>query len=520
MFCNVFNDRSFEAFAQEPEPIHPRKSGFNSPSTVDSEMAASFNKQSDDKENCYLLLKNFPSGVTEKDVWKLFQDSLSLEKVIILPKINNVYLKFTSRIEIRNLIASNEQCPMVFKGQKIKMCSVLKLPLDLNGGSRVVLLTLYDHKIEVTAQTVFQIFKENYQPLRIIIFKKKNFQVFMEFNSLEEAHGFREEYDNINLKGFFFVKVQFTKKNALNVVRNTPFEHDFTLHQAIHCPTADFDSSWNFAQPTPLNLIPSLQNFDDFMDSNMSQQSKVSSRPILSESSKASPPGEKKDCFHVLMIQNLPQELKHKKIFNLFSLYGNIDKIAVDSSKNRAWVFYHSQFEQMTAHHCLDKLELFNLVLCITPSTVPKKDAKKLAEFPNMVSYKKNNDSKNVPALSKLRVINKPMKVLYVFNISHSASLEIIKSLFESHAPVLDIFYSNDSRNSALVYFKDVAAAARILCLFKNTNLIDKSLKINFANGNLLKGKDQAQKKNKFVSLQNFNQVDTLVDFDNLKFCC
>ena len=50
-----------------------------------------------------------------------------------------------------------------------------------------------------------------------------------------------------------------------------------------------------------------------------------------------------------------------------------------------------------------------------------------------------------------------------------------------------NIYYLNESKNSALVFFEKVEQAVKILCLFKNMTLIDKNLKINFANQNLVR---------------------------------
>jgi len=212
MFCNGLNDTSFDAWAPEQETLQTHPSGLASPMSVDSQVKQHILLKAEDKENCYLLVKNFPPDISESEVWSVFQDSMSLEKVIILSKINNVYLKFTSMVEIQTIISANESAPTIFKGQKLKMCSVLKLPLDLNRGSKVLLLTLYDEKIEITAQVIYQVFKNESKPLRVIIFKKKNYQVFIEFENVEEAFLFKDKFDNINLKGFFFLKVQFTKK--------------------------------------------------------------------------------------------------------------------------------------------------------------------------------------------------------------------------------------------------------------------------------------------------------------------
>ena len=50
-----------------------------------------------------------------------------------------------------------------------------------------------------------------------------------------------------------------------------------------------------------------------------------------------------------------------------------------------------------------------------------------------------------------------------------------------------EIYYLNESKNSALVFFSELQSAIKILCMFKNMTLIDKNLKINFANDNLVR---------------------------------
>lgn len=516
MFCNGFNDGSFDAWAIEDEPIQTCKSGFNSPMTVDSDVKHQLVRQNSDQENCFLLVKNFPADITESEVWNLFQDCVFLEKVFILNKINNVYLKFTSTIEMQAIIATNEQSPMVYKEQKLKMCSVLKLPLDLNLGSKVLLLTIYDEKIEITAQTIYQIFKDSFQPARVIIFKKKNYQSFVEFDSIEESCAFKEKYDNMNFKGFFFLKVQFTKKDYLNITKNSAMEHDFTLvsNPKPRLMTADLNNNHFTFHPFNIspNLVPSLQNFDECPVLNDDHLELKDVCPDLTMDTSE----DKTEFLYILTLINVGSEAKHKTLFNLFSLYGNIECISIDKDQKKATIFYLTEFEQMTAHHCLSGLSLFESPLTIIASKLPKLSQKQ-SNFKNIVNYKKILEAKRVNVLSKLRVINKPSSILYVFNLSSNASLDMVKQMFEEIVKVQNIYYSNESKNSALVFFNSIDEAVKVLCLFKNTNLVDKSLKINFANSNLLKGKEQAQerKKSKFISLQSFNECATFLDFDS-----
>lgn len=44
-----------------------------------------------------------------------------------------------------------------------------------------------------------------------------------------------------------------------------------------------------------------------------------------------------------------------------------------------------------------------------------------------------------------------------------------------------EISYTDDTHTSGLVYFKTVNAAVKVLCIFKNVKLMNKTLKITFA---------------------------------------
>jgi hypothetical protein len=293
-------------------------------------------------------------------------------------------------------------------------------------------------------------------------------------------------------------------------------EHDFTMFEdtRLKFQTVDFnlqESHQRFTGCHQQNIVPSLQNFDDFTELlPLPFESKEFNVDLTLDTSE-----DKHDYFYLLKLSNVHPEVKHKALFNLFSLYGNIEKISLDSQSRNAVIFYPTEFEQITASHCLSNLVLFACPLLIQTSKISKQEVKSM-NLPNLVSYKKTNEVTQITALSKLRVINKPLHVLYVFNLSPNASLDMIRNLFDMYVPVINIYYSNESKNSALVFFRTVEDAAKILCLFKNTMMIDKSLKINFANNNLLKGKDMNQRKNKFVSLQNFNDCSPVLDFETL----
>lgn len=270
------------------------------------------------------------------------------------------------------------------------------------------------------------------------------------------------------------------------------------------------------------NITASFQNLDVSPEVPISQQKMPSAYQLFGQLTKQAPMScnflleKQKAKYYVIKVTNISPEVKHKSLFNLFSLYGNIEKISLDETNNTAFVFYLTEFEQVTALHCLPDMPLFGRSIqleAVQKNQLPAKVRSLLknsdqnsGELPNTVCYRKNKETGSPSDITaKLRVINKPSKTLYIFNLTKSVTLDIIRSLFDSFSKVEDIYYLNESKNSALAFFDSIEAAVRVLCLLKNTNLIDKSLKINFANDNMMKmNTNKAPSRPKFTSLQNF----------------
>lgn len=179
----------------------------------------------------FILVKNLPMNVAEADVRKLFSKLSSVSEVTILGNSTNVYLRVLDAEEAALFLAKKASSPMSFKGKKLEVCLVSKLPLDLNETSAIVLATIYKETIEINVKNLHGVFAEFGTLRKMIIFKKKNYQVFVEFASAEEAQFFRGALNNVNYKGVFFLKIQFTRKKELVVSGNNFYEFDFGAAQ-------------------------------------------------------------------------------------------------------------------------------------------------------------------------------------------------------------------------------------------------------------------------------------------------
>lgn len=215
------------------------------------------------------------------------------------------------------------------------------------------------------------------------------------------------------------------------------------------------------------------------------------SAPTLCDHAK---PEDKK--YYQVVISTVSQEIKHKHLFNLFSLYGNIEYVFIDPAKLSACVAFSTEFEAITSIYYLAGISLFDIPLVLEATT----DIPVNLDSPNLIVYGKN--SAKVDFSDKQKTIYKPTSILYLFNLSKNVDLSFLRKMIETKEQVLKIEFLNETRNSALCYMASIGAAIKALVLFKNISLMDKSLKINFANESLMKvktkGKKLAEKSMKF----------------------
>lgn len=183
---------------------------------------------------------------------------------------------------------------------------------------------------------------------------------------------------------------------------------------------------------------------------------------------------------HALLVSNLPPQMGHKQVFNLFSLYGNIQTIKHSAALGKCFVFYRTQLDQVTAFDNLHGVEVFGRRLEV------QLEQRWIDDFDRQdfetVAFKLTEQFAPENYAERARSINRPNATLYVFNLTAQVTLPLVRELFEELRPVLQIEYLNSSQNSCLVYFETLEAAASVLALFKNINMLEKGLKINFAN--------------------------------------
>lgn len=420
---------------------------------------------SEQTEN-YLLIKNLPPNVSEEAVLRLFGLPKRSAQLLRVDNSPNVYVRFAQPETAAQLCAVSAQRPFACAGRRLKLFWVQKLPLDLNHASRVVLITLYHEQLPINIATLSHLLRDYGPFARMIIYKKKNFQALIEFFYAADAAFFRSAVDGRVIGDCCTMKVQFTRKTGLVVRFNSAFEHDWVGPDAslAECPAREAPKA--FSTPSTALLD---ESFDSALDGSVCNLEDVfRSEPDSPAAARA-----------VLTASNLAAEVAPRHLFNLFSLYGSIRCIAEGAVPGQLRVQFDSATEASTALYYLDGLELFGRPLALEMAE----------ETEQALSPRYMRGKSRVDYAHKQRTMNKPSAVLYLFNLEGRVELEELREFIAAQEEVRDLRFVNNTRSSALCFMNSMESAARALCVFKNARLGAVTLKINFANEQLVRGK-------------------------------
>lgn len=292
--------------------------------------------------------------------------------------------------------------------------------------SKIVLVTFFNPSVDISLGVLFQEFSKFGKIAKIVLFQKRNFQAFLEFVEPQAASRFRAILHNTHYKKMFFMKMQLTHKTHLRINPSSPFEKSFL----------------NEKSQKELPFVSSVCS------------------------------SEREGSFF-LLLKSLSREVKHKSLFNLFSIYGVILRIGIDADSHRGFIVFTNRRSIEEAFECLQDESLFGQNLDISLSTELREE-----EF-EVVNYLKENKSQG--RFDRPKKGLRPSNVLYIYNLNSELGLQAVRNLFETIEEMVEINYTEDSQSSGKVHFKSKDAATKVLCYFKNVKLMNKTIKITFA---------------------------------------
>ncbi|XP_027477130.1 heterogeneous nuclear ribonucleoprotein L-like isoform X1 [Zalophus californianus] len=325
---------------------------------------------------------------------------------------------------------------------------------DPSGGNKVLLLSIQNPLYPITVDVLYTVCNPVGKVQRIVIFKRNGIQAMVEFESVLCAQKAKAALNGADIyAGCCTLKIEYARPTRLNVIRNDNDSWDYTKpylgrrdrgkgrqRQAI---LGEHPSSFRhdgYGSHGPLLPLPSRYRMGS------RDTPELVAYPLPQASSSYMHGGNPSGS--VVMVSGLHQlKMNCSRVFNLFCLYGNIEKVKfMKTIPGTALVEMGDEYAVERAVTHLNNVKLFGkrLNVCVSKqhSVVPSQ----IFELEDGTSsYKdfamsKNNRFTSAGQASK-NIIQPPSCVLHYYNVPLCVTEETFTKLCNDHEVLTFIKY-------------------------------------------------------------------------------
>ncbi|XP_062304197.1 heterogeneous nuclear ribonucleoprotein L-like [Osmerus eperlanus] len=357
---------------------------------------------------------------------------------------------------------------------------------DPNSGNKVLLLSIQNPLYPITTDVLYTVCNPIGNVLRIVIFKRNGIQAMVEFETVQNAQKAKAALNGADIyAGCCTLKIEYARPTRLNVIRNDNDSWDYTKpflvrrergkgrqRQAI---LGEHPSSYNdngYGSHCPLLPLPSNNRYKR----SSHDMPEVVAYPLPQTSSYMSHTSSS-----VAMVSGLhAAKMNCTRIFNLFCLYGNIEKVKfMKSVPGTALVEMGDEYAVDRAITHLNSIKVFTKRLNVCVS-------KQHAVIPSQVfeledgssSYKdfamtRNNRFSSAGQASK-NIIQPPAAVLHFYNVPPCVTQDQLQRLCTEHdVPAFIKFKVFDAKPSSktisgLLEFDNKTHAVEVLTVLNH----------------------------------------------------
>uniref|UniRef100_A0A8C2BHT6 Heterogeneous nuclear ribonucleoprotein L like n=1 Tax=Cyprinus carpio TaxID=7962 RepID=A0A8C2BHT6_CYPCA len=391
-------------------------------------------------------------SVVEADLVEALEKFGNICYVMMMPFKRQALVEFEEVQSADRCVACGSQEPVYIAGQQAyfnySTSKRITRPTnadDPNSGNKVLLLSIQNPLYPITTDVLYTVCNPIGNVLRIVIFKRNGIQAMVEFESIQNAQKAKAALNGADIyAGCCTLKIEYARPSRLNVIRNDNDSWDYTKpfllrrergkgrqRQAIlgEHPSSYGDNG--YGSHCPLLPLPSNNRFKRSSHDVL----EVVTYPLPQTSSYMSHASSS-----VAMVSGLhPAKMNCTRIFNLFCLYGNIEKVKfMKSVPGTALVEMGDEYAVDRAITHLNSIKVFSKRLNVCVS-------KQQAVIPSQVyeledgssSYKdfamtRNNRFSSAGQASK-NIIQPPSCVLHFYNVPPCISEDDLQRLCTEH---------------------------------------------------------------------------------------
>ncbi|XP_040042808.2 heterogeneous nuclear ribonucleoprotein L-like isoform X2 [Gasterosteus aculeatus] len=341
---------------------------------------------------------------------------------------------------------------------------------DPASGNKVLLLSIQNPLYPITTDVLYTVCNPVVHVLRIVIFKRNGIQAMVEFGSVEDAQRAKLVLNGADIyAGCCTLKIEYARPNRLNVVRNDNSSWDYTKpfalqreggkgrqRQAIlgehpsnsygsHCPLLPLPANCRYRRRSeemqdmiayPL-LLPKTSTSYSYSSS--------SSSHFMGQGASSS----------VAMVSGLhPAKMNCGCVFNLFCLYGNVEKVKfMKSVPGTALVEMGDEYAVDRAVTHLNNIKVFGqkLNVCVSKqqAVIPSQVFELADGCSSYQDFGLTRNNRFSSAQSSRNIIQPPAAVLHFYNAPPTLSQHQLHELCaERDVPAFTKFKVFDAKSA------------------------------------------------------------------------
>ncbi|XP_022773410.1 polypyrimidine tract-binding protein homolog 3-like isoform X1 [Durio zibethinus] len=431
-------------------------------------------------------VRNVGHEISENDLLQLFQPFGVITKLVMLRAKNQALLQMQDVPSAINALQFYANVQPTIRGRNVyvQFSSHQELTtMDQNAQgrgdepNRILLVTIHHMLYPITVEVLHQVFSPHGFVEKIVTFQKSaGFQALIQYQGCQSAVSARTSLQGRNIyDGCCQLDIQFSNLDELQVHYNNDRSRDFTN------PNLPTEQKGRSTQHPGYGDVGGMYTSEAHGARAVGFSQMANAAAIAAAFGGGLPPGISgtNDRCTVLVSNLNPDRIDEDKLFNLFSLYGNIVRIKLLRNKpDHALVQMGDGFQAELAVHFLKGAMLFGKRLEVNFSKHP--NITQGADTHEYVNSNLNRFNRN--AAKNYRYCCSPTKMVHLSTLPQDVTEEEIVNHLAEHGTIVNTkLFEMNGKKQALVMFETEEQATEALVSKHATSLGGSIIRISFS---------------------------------------
>ncbi|XP_007564719.1 heterogeneous nuclear ribonucleoprotein L-like [Poecilia formosa] len=409
-------------------------------------------------------------AVVEADLVEVLEKFGTICYVMMMPFKRQALVEFDSLESAERCVRSGGSEPVFIANQQaffnFSTSQRITRPTnsdDPTSKNKVLLLSIQNPLYPISTDVLYTVCNPVGNVQRIVIFKRNGIQAMVEFQSVEDAQKAKMALNGADIySGCCTLKIEYARPNRLNVVRNDNSSWDYTKPFLLHRDRAKGRQRQAILGEHPSNgygphcpLLPLPPN-SRYRRSHEPVPELVSYKQLVPKTFSSTVPSALLASSAVAMVSGLhPNKMNCSRLFNLFCLYGNVEKVKfMKSVPGTALVEMADEYAVDRAVTHLNGTKVFGkkLNVCVSrqQAVIPSQVFELADGSSSYQDFSLTRNNRFSSTHSHRNIIQPPTAVLHFYNAPPTLNQQqLLKFCSEHNAPAFTKYKVFDAKPSS-----------------------------------------------------------------------